>query len=258
MVGRVKEIFNVVSDGVVRERKMREAEEVKLGIRITRVEDEVKVVKERSVENGKATLEGKIRRSEAEMARKVKAACCTLKLQDIEFRGVMEDKREIVRDTIAILKGDVHPEDRYRFDRVLKRTRVVVLGRRTESRRERGRHIYTVPILLELGSSQEAEEMGEILRRVGYFTSFHWPSEIMPFINDIRGEMRESGYDEDRYHLRARPEVRGGEVQIRTDVKHKDGGRWVTKAFWFCPPLDRELWRLVDGLYEPKIVNSRG
>ena len=45
---------------------------------------------------------------------------------------------------------------------------------------------------------------------------------------------------------------------MRTDVKLKEGGRWTTKAFWYCPPLDRGLWDLVDDLYEPKLVgNSR-
>jgi hypothetical protein len=213
MMDRVRDIFNTVSDGVLRERLVREESEKKIAGRVARVEEQIKVVATKAKDLSHDSLKAKIIRSEGEMAKKVKASCCTLKLQDIDFRAATDDKREIVRAAVSILKGDVHPEDRPRFDRMMKRTRVVVLGRRTEERRDRGRSYYTVPILLELGSVQEAEEMGEILRRVGYFTNFHWPGEIMPFVNDIRDEMRSSGYSSDTHYIRVRPEVRSGDVQ---------------------------------------------
>ena len=258
MLGRVRDVFTAVSDGVVRERAIQAEANAKIGNRVNKVEEEIQVVKDRATRLSEDSLNLRIRRSETEMERKVKASCCSVKLQDMEFGSVIEDKRTIVKTAISILKSDVHPEDRFRFDRILRRTRVVILGRRTEVRHDRGRSYYTVPVLLELGNQQEAEEIGEILRRVGYFSSFHWPGEIMDFIYDIRAEMRESGYGEDSHFVRIRPEIRGGEVQLRADVKGKDGGRWVAKAFWYCPPLDRNLWELVDGLYTPKLVNNRG
>jgi len=257
MMDRMKDIFKAVSDGVARERLVREAEEQKLGVRLSRMEEQIEVVKGETHKIGKAQLNAKIRASEVEMEKKVEAACCALKLQDIEFDGVIEDGREIVRSALSTLRGDIHPEDRSRYERLIRRTRVVVLGKRTEGRRDRGRSIFTVPILLELGSYAEAEEMRERLRRVGYFSSFHWPSEIMEFVNEVREEVRCMGFSSETHYVRIRPEFRGGDVQIRADVKGKDGGRWGTKAVWVCPPLDKRLWPLVDGLYDHKIVGRR-
>ena len=203
------------------------------------------------------TLNVRLRKSERDMERKVEAAGCCVKLQDIDFGCVIEDKKEIVKRVIGILKSEIHPEDRYKFDRILRKTRIVVLGKRTQSVRDRGENIFTVPILLEASCARDSEEIGEMLRRGGFFPSFHWPSEIMPFIGDIREEVRSTlGYGEDHYYVRIRPETRGGEIQLRADVKHRDGGRWMSKAYWFCPPLDRDLWEAVDGLYDPKLVNT--
>ena len=256
MMDRVREVFNAVSDGVVRERENRKVVETNLGGRISRIEEEIKVVSSKTTSIGEDTFKNKVRRSEVEMEKKILAACCAVKLQDIEFNGVIEDKKVIVRQVISRLRGDVHPEDSNQFERLLKRTRIIVLGRRTESRRERGRNIYTVPILLELGSRQEAERPSEILRRVGYFSSFHWPGEVIPFVNYIRDEIRDSGYCEEAYFVRVRPDFRGGSVELRADVKAREGGRWTPKAVWYCPPLNRDLWEFSEGLYDLKILGG--
>jgi hypothetical protein len=43
-------------------------------------------------------------------------------------------------------------------------------------------------------------------------------------------------------YIRVRPEERGGIVQIRADVKEKNGGRFQAKAVWQCPPLNKDFW----------------
>jgi len=84
------------------------------------------------------------------------------------------------------VRGDTFPDDRSRFDRTMRKTRIVLLGKKTEVRKERGRTINTVPVLLELQSRQDTDELEGILRRAGYFSAFHWPTEIKEFVGTVR------------------------------------------------------------------------
>jgi hypothetical protein len=68
----------------------------------------------------------------------------------------------------------------------------------------------------------EGKEVGRV--GSGYFSSFHWPQEVMGFINEIRDEVRYQGYEERDYFVKVRPEERNGEIRIRADVKEKTGG----------------------------------
>ncbi len=47
---------------------------------------------------------------------------------------------------------------------------------------------------------------------------------MMEFVKEARQEIRKVGYEERSHYIRVRPEVKGGEVQIRADVKEKTGG----------------------------------
>ena len=111
-----------------------------------------------------------------------------------------------------------------------------------------------MPILLEVGNRMEAEELGEILRKAGYFTGFQWPRETMEFVGGVRDEVRNMGFCESNFFVRVRPEVRGEQVEIRADVKSKSGGKWQVKGYWKCPPMDRHLWEMICNVYEARIV----
>ncbi len=57
--------------------------------------------------------------------------------------------------------------------------------------------------------------------------------------------------------MRIRPEEKGGEMQIRADVKKKNGGKFTPKAFWKFPPLQKAFWPMITNLYEPRLVGQR-
>jgi hypothetical protein len=96
-----------------------------------------------------------------------------------------------------------------------------------------------------------------ILKSAGYFSTFHWPSEMMDFVKEAREEVRKLGYEERSHFIRIRPEERGGTIQIRADVKEKNGGKWQVKAFWFCPSLDRRMWDMLNDIFMPRVVGRR-
>jgi hypothetical protein len=89
-----------------------------------------------------------------------------------------------------------------------------------------------------------------ILRRAGYFSAFHWPTEIKEFVSTVREGLVRDGFGEP-FFIRIRPEEKGGEVLIRADVKRKDGGKFQTKGFWKCPPLEKAFWGMITGMYVP-------
>jgi hypothetical protein len=202
----------------------------------------------------KETIKDKIKSSEREMERKIKGAMSNLKIMDFDFGGEMQDRVIMVRKVARNLREDVHPDSRAHFDRILRRTRIQILGRRTETRTVRDRMVHTAPILLECQGRQDACELDGILKDSGYFSSFHWPQEIMEFVNEIRDEVRYQGYEERDFFVKVRPEDRNGEIRLRAEVKEKNGGRWQMKAMWACPPANKEMWSMVKDLWKPVIV----
>jgi hypothetical protein len=199
-----------------------------------------------------------IRRAEQEMEKKVQHSGKCLKLLDIDFGKVTEDRMWMVRSIITWMKDDVHQNDVGSYERVMRRTRVQILGRGTvPGRGSGGKTIYTVPVLLECQSKNDAMELDGILKGAGYFSTFHWPTEMMEFVKEAREEIKKIGYGEGTHFIRIRPEERNGETQIRADVKEKNGGKWQVKAFWQCPPIEKRMWGMLNGLFTPRLVGRR-
>jgi len=249
----VRQVMSAVSDSVMNERYDKRLENVEVMDRFNKVDEEVKSLS-RTAEYWKETESvAKVKESEKEMEEKVKAASCSLKLLDLDFGYVTEDKREMVRQVVNMFRGDIPPTERNSYDRIMRKTRVAILGKKTEVRRDkdRNRSIHTVPVLLECQNKSDRDELEYMLRKAGYFPTFHWPTEMLEFIGGVREEMRKNGYAES-YFVRIRPEERNGQMQIRADVKLKNGGRFQPKAFWKCPPLQREFWPMIEGLYSPR------
>jgi hypothetical protein len=256
MMEGMKGIMNGVSDGVSGERKAREAEEMRTEVKIEKIAEEVKMMKEVSDGMVSDRIEQRVRGSEKEMEEKVRVACCNLKIMDIDFGEVTEDRRWMVRTAMSTMRADVYPEDRQVHEKIMRRTRVVIMGRKTMATTYKGRSVFTVPVLLECQSKVDAGELDAILRRAGYFSAFHWPQEIMEFVNGVREEVRKMGYKDQTHYVRIRPEEKGGCMQIRADVKEKNGGRFQAKAVWQCPPLNQQLWDGIEGLYEPRMLGG--
>jgi len=195
----------------------------------------------------------KMRLKEAvkEMEGKVKAAMCGVKVGNFNIGQETENKALIVRKVLGEVMKAAKKEGVGQLDRVLKRTRVVVLGKRTVERCEEGESIQCVPILLQCQDRKDAQELEGILKGAGYFPTLHWPEEMMEFIKGVREEVRRRGVTEQESWIRVRPEEEEGRVRIRVDTKPKAGGRFRLEGVWGCPPLNRGLWEMVEGLYTP-------
>jgi hypothetical protein len=250
MLEGLKGVMTGISDAVANEGQERRRDDAEMVAQIEELRQEVKAVK-RAADNwaGEESV-AKVKESEKEMERKVRAAESQLKYLDIDIGYATEDRRDMVRQVVNVLRGDTCPEDRNRFDRIMRKTRIVLLGKKTESKRERGRVMNTVPVLLELQSRQDTDELETMLRKVGYFSAFHWPTEIKEFVGKIREGLVSEGYGETHF-IRIRPEEKGGEVLIRADVRLKNGGKFQTKGFWKCPPAEKAFWGMITGMYAP-------
>ncbi len=250
------EMMNGISDRVTVERRKREAGEMDIEDKLVKIKDEIKDIRREKEGVTNEVVMDRVRRSEKDMEEKIGVAMCNLKLLDFNFGEITQDRIGMVRTVVKGLRGDVHPDDRYSFDKIMRRTRIQIMGKSTELRKGRDRTIYTVPVLLECQDRSEADDLDATLRRAGYFCSFHWPQESMEFVTMIREEVRKQGFPEQSHYVKVRPEVRSGTVRIRADTKAKNGGRWSMAAVWQCPPLNKEWWGLIEGLQKPIIVGG--
>jgi len=257
MAKAVEDTMSEISDSARQERKEREEWEKETEEKLIKlndkVEEKVKVV-QAEVDSLKSKME-QIRLGEEvkEMECKVKSALSMVKVLDINIGQATDNKATIVREALGEVRRYTRKEEVACLDRILKRTRVVVLGRRTEGRQEGGRTVHTVPILFQCQDRKDAQELDRTLRKAGYFPTFHWPGEILEFIGKVRKEVRSMSSTEHGSYIRIRPEIVEGTVLIRADVKGKAENRFVKKGIWVCPPLNRELWEKVERLYTPQV-----
>jgi hypothetical protein len=119
-----------------------------------------------------------------------------------------------------------------------------VLGEGTGEKEVGKERICTAPVLIKCGSQTEKERLEGMLRRAGVRVAFHWPREMLEFVDEVRGWVEEMGYMKDVYFTKVRPHKVDGVPQLRAEVKRKDGkgGGFRRVGSWSCPPLDRELW----------------
>jgi hypothetical protein len=178
--------MNGVSDGIASERLAREAEEIRTEDKMEKLMEEVKEIKNVNKGMFNDRMEQRVKASEKKMEDKVKAASCSLKILDMDFGEITEDRTRMVRTVITRMKEDVFPEDRTGYERIMRRTRIVILGKRTVASTSRGRTVYTVPLLLECQNRMDAGDLDVILRRAGYFSAFHWPQEMVSFVEGVR------------------------------------------------------------------------
>jgi len=243
-----KEMEQRISQSVKQEAEVRKEMEQRTVVRMAKIEDkiqcgeaEVQRLKEQMVQMRQGE---RVRAMEG----KVKSAMSEVKVMNINIGQVTENKETIVREAMGEVRRHTRREEVGYLNRILRRTRIVVLGKRTEGRKEGDRTEFTVPILFQCENRKDAQELEGLLRNAGYFPTFHWPGEIMGFIAKIREEVGNMGNVEQDSYIRIRPEDREGNIRIRADVKSKAGGRYMMKGIWMCPPLGHTLWEGVVGL----------
>jgi hypothetical protein len=257
---RVSEVEKkaVVGLSMVKE-KVKEVEKWMEGAE--KVESRVKELEEKVVEekeqNGKVgRLEGyivklRLKEREKEMEGKVRTAMCGVKVGNFNIEQETDNKVLIVRKVLGEVRKAAKKEEAGQLDRVLRTTRVVVLGKRTEVRREGGETIQSVPILLQCQDRKDAQVVEGILKGAGYFPTLHWPEEMMEFIKGVREEVRRRGVSEKECWIRIRPVEEEGRIRIRVDTKSKTGGKFRLEGVWRCPPLKKGDWEEDEGLYTP-------
>jgi len=243
---RLAEVEDKVQDvwtEVGKENSERRDMEKKTGEIIAEIENKVKEVR---------AVVDKIRIGESvkEMEAKVRRSMCMVKVNNIDTGLITDNKATIVRMVLGEVRKRTRTEETEQVNRILRRTRVVVLGKRTERREYRGRTECTVPMLRALRSlSQGAPSLSK-----SRFAQERRAKER--FQRAMCPALMKMGATEQNSYVRIRPEVREGSILLRADVKPKTGGRFVMKGIWVCPPLHRMLWGVVEGLYTPQAVGK--
>jgi hypothetical protein len=189
--------------------------------------------------------------SEKEMEGKVGVAMEELKILDLDFGRVIVKREEIVKDALEMIKENVKLQDRKEWDWNVQRSRIYVLGHQTKEKEFEGRKIFTVPILIKCGSVGDKERMEKLIRNAGIRVSVHWPKELLGYVKGIREKVEGMGSGGRDEFVRVRPVKQDGVVLIRADVRKKEGGRFRWIADWKCPPLNKELWTVVNDIMRP-------
>jgi len=219
-------------------------ERVKMEDKVKSVSDVVDMVVDTAVRSN-------VRESVKDMEGKVRVAMCGIKVGNINIGQETGNKALIVRKVLEEVRKAANREEEGQLDKVLRRTRVVVLGKRTEGRREGEQTIQSVPILLQCQDMRDMQVVEGILKGAGYFPTLHWPEEMMEFVNGVREEVRRRGVSERDSWIRIRPVEEEGRVRIKVDTKAKSGGRFRLEGVWECPPLNKGFWEGAEGLYTP-------
>jgi hypothetical protein len=228
--------------------KDREEKERILAEKISRVEEGLegeRRVRMRQEEERRIEREERERNeSIKQMERKVGEAMEEVKILNLRFENVSKVKVELLKEAEEKIKGKVDEKDRKECEWILRKSRVYVLGEGTGEKEVGKERIYTAPLLIKCGSRSEKERLEGMLRKAGVRVAFHWPREMLEFVEEVRGWVEEMGYMKDVYFTKVRPHKVDGVPQLRAEVKRKDGkgGGFRRVGSWSCPPLDRELW----------------
>ena len=117
--------------------------------KVSRLEEKVKETTVILDSLTEVRLKSRLKESVKEMEDKVAVAKCALKLLNVDIGRETSDRREIVRKTIDVLRS-YSPDDVKYLDRLLRRTRIIILGKGTVRKDNyAGTPEYFVPTLLQ-------------------------------------------------------------------------------------------------------------
>jgi hypothetical protein len=191
---------------------------------------------------GEAMVRGRkfcrLRDSVRTMEGQVEESACKLKVLGVKLEKETGDRKEIVRMAVEKFKQDVRKENQGKFQDIMSRTRVVVLGKGTTKMEEEGK--WSVPILLCCQGRGEKDERERMLKSAGYTTLFYWPDSMVSFVRGAREELKRKGFEERKFDVKIRPERKDGRLVIRADVRTKDRGVFRPEVYWRVPG-DRKL-----------------
>jgi len=254
MVGNLEAIMNGISDMESQERRTREAEQLKMETKVSSMQEKLEEVKNVCDSLTKRRLEDRNKESRRVMEDKLRNSMAQVKVLDIDFGRIMEDRMEISHMAVELIRESVRNDELKCYDDTMHRSRVSVLGKSTVRRTVNGVGIFTVPILITCRDRDDKWDLEAVIRRAGYFPAYHWPEAMMDWVKEARKEVVNLGYSEASNYIRIRPEVYQGKLQLRGDVKPKSGGQFRIKAAWDAPPADTALWTLIPNLAKPRVI----
>jgi hypothetical protein len=250
-LSKVKELEERLDENLEKvQGKVTDMEEKAMEERV-KMEDKVKTVSDVVDMVVELAAKSRVKESVQEMEGKVRTAMCGVKVGNFNIGQETEDKALIVRKVLGEVRKAAGSGEEFQLEKVLRRTRVVVLGKRTEGRREGEQTIQAVPILLQCQDMRDVQVLEGILKEAGFFPTLHWPEEMMEFIKGVREEVRRRGVSERECWIRIRPVEEEGRIRIRVDTKAKSGGRFRLEGVWRCPPLNKDYWEEEKWLYTP-------
>ena len=174
-----------------------------------------------------------------EMERKMELAMEQIKILNLDFGRECNERKTVVEEAVRKLQEKVSVHDREEFERIMRGTKVSVLGNSTSVKEVEKGKIHTVPILLACWCKNAKERLEDIVKRAGIFVSVQWPKESLNFVKELREKVEQMGYERKTYFARIRPTVVEGTVYIRVDVKRKEGGNFERLAYWSIPTRDK-------------------
>jgi len=254
MVGNLEAIMNGISDMESQERRTREAEQLRMETKVSSMQEKLEEVKNVCDSLTKRRLEDRNKESRRVMEDKLRNSMAQVKVLDIDFGRIMEDRMEISHMAVELIRESVRNDELKCYDDTMHRSRVSVLGKSTVRRTVNGVGIFTVPILITCRDRDDKWDLEAVIRRAGYFPAFHWPEAMMDWVKEARKEVVNLGYSEASNYIRIRPGVYQGKLQLRGDVKPKSGGQFRIKAAWDAPPADTALWTLIPNLAKPRDI----
>jgi hypothetical protein len=190
--------------------------------------------------------------SEREMEKLLEGSMKQLKILNMDFGRQCTDRRMIVKEAISNLEEKMVGRDRDDFDRMIKGTRVDILGEGMRVKETEKGQIHMVPLLITCGCRSVKDRMEVLIRKTGINVSFQWPKECLDFVDKIREEAHKMGYDRKEYYMKVRPAMVNGRVFLRAEIKKKDGRKFEGLAYWRAPPRDKEYWKRISKIVEPE------
>jgi hypothetical protein len=113
------------------------------------------------------------------------------KILDLDFGKVIEKKE--VTGKAELLQENVKLSDRQKWKWDIRRSRVYVLGKAKKEKDFTGKTIFTVPILIRQYCTGDKESLERIIRKAGLRVSFHWPTEMLEYVEGIRERLEGMG-----------------------------------------------------------------
>jgi len=189
IVGHMEAIMNSISDMESQARRVQEADMMVVDDRLDKVVNKVRELDCCCDSMIKGKVEQRNAESKKEMESKLVTSMAQFKIMDISFGRIIEDKSEIARLAVSIIRQEVRQNEVGWYDDLMRRAKVTILGKATSRKEGNNGEYYSVPILFTCKDRADKWDLEGIVRRAGYYPSFHWPQEMLDFVKEARKEV---------------------------------------------------------------------